>query len=97
MFCIFAVSMERILIILFLALLSVVLHSQTTMNIHPVHSLINSENAMDPCVEIEDNCEEDIISNNIGSLFHLSLEENLSRTVSAYPVKIALFIWQPPE
>lgn len=89
--------MMKILLILFLALLSVIIQNQATMNIYPLHSLITTENSMDPCVEIEDNCEEDIISNNIGSLFHLSLEENLSRTWSQYTVKIARLIWQPPE
>jgi hypothetical protein len=89
--------MRKILIITFLAFLSVILYCQPSLNIQPLHSPINTENVVDSFVEIEEICEDDIIANSNCPSVYLLFEEKLYGTLSPYTVKITPDIWQPPE
>ena len=89
--------MKKILIILQIALMSVVFINQTSINIYSLHPVIHIESVLDSSVQLEDNCEEDIISNSNANSFHLILQDNLSGALSPFTVSISQFVWQPPE
>jgi hypothetical protein len=89
--------MRKILMISFLALLSVILQSQTILNSHSSHSLINTENVLSGAFQIEDICEDDIIKDNDSPSHYLLLAKQLSGTLSPSTVKITPGVWQPPE
>jgi hypothetical protein len=57
----------------------------------------NTEYVVDSSVQIEDNCQEDLITNIKDASIHTTLGEYLTRTLCPQTIRTTLFVWQPPE
>jgi hypothetical protein len=85
--------------ILNIALLSVVILNQTSMNICSSRSLINTEYLVDFTIhEVEDNYVEDNLAIDNNTSFHPLLKQSLLRSLCLNAISgISLTVWQPPE
>jgi hypothetical protein len=89
--------MKRIFIIVCISLLTVFFYSQTTIIADSLHSFMNTEYFVDASVQIEDNCQEDGITNNSSNSFHKISEGYFFVTLYPFTIGITSFVWHPPE
>jgi hypothetical protein len=89
--------MKKVFVILFVTLLSAIFYGQIKMDNCTVHSLINKENAETAFVQIEDNCQEDIMTTINSRIILKPLLVCLVRTVQTNLLSEHLFIWLPPK
>lgn len=77
--------------------MAVFFYSQTTIITDSLHSFMNTEYFVDASVQIEDNCQEDEITNNNDNSLHKTSEEYLFVTLCPFTKGITSFVWHPPE
>jgi hypothetical protein len=98
-FCAIFAEMGKKIIIFNIALMSVILLTQTTMNICSLHSLTNAEYVVEATIYVvEDSHEEDNLSINNNTACHPTLRQYRSNSLSPYAISgISPSVWQPPE
>jgi hypothetical protein len=79
--------------------MSVLILSQTAMNVWNLHSTINTEYLVDSAIHVvEDNHEEDNLSIENNTDYNSAIKQNLSSSICLCPISgISPSIWQPPE
>jgi hypothetical protein len=89
--------MKKVFVILFVTLLAVIFYGQIKMEYCTVHSLINTETIETEFVQIEDNCQEDIMTNINSRIILKPLLVCLVRSVQINLLSEHLFICLPPK
>jgi hypothetical protein len=90
--------MKKTLSILFIASVSVVLISHSSVNLYGIQSVINTECAANAIAQIEDNCQYDLIKSTNESLICNAKPVFLILTNYFQPLSgILKAPWQPPE